>query len=221
MEFNDVVRRRRMVRDFADRPLEPATIDKVLQNALHAPSAGFAQGWAFLVLVDQPDRERFWPYVPNQIRSTPGLKNAPLIIVPLAHKAAYFERYFRPEQDWENGTEEDFPAPYWFIDTAMSSMLMLLTAVDEGLGALFFWLMPDFEMRANGRRAVGPHLDAFRGEFGIPSDYQPVGAIAIGYRAPDLAPQRSALADSRKPVRDVVHWGQWRSPESPAIPPVV
>ena len=43
-----------MVRDYADRPVDPAVVDRALENATHAPSAGFSQGWAFLVL-DQPE----------------------------------------------------------------------------------------------------------------------------------------------------------------------
>ncbi|HSI93129.1 MAG TPA: nitroreductase family protein, partial [Jiangellaceae bacterium] len=50
MEFQEVVRRRRMVRNFADRPVEPAIVDRLLANAIRAPSAGFSPGWAFLVL---------------------------------------------------------------------------------------------------------------------------------------------------------------------------
>ena len=54
MEFQDVVRRRRMIREYADTPVDPAVVDRALANAVRAPSAGFSQGWAFLVL-DQPD----------------------------------------------------------------------------------------------------------------------------------------------------------------------
>ena len=50
MEFQEVVRRRRMVRDYSDEPVDPAVIDLALANAVRAPSAGFSQGWAFLVL---------------------------------------------------------------------------------------------------------------------------------------------------------------------------
>ena len=53
MEFQDVVRRRRMVRSYAETPVDPAVVDRALANATRAPSAGFSQGWGFLVL-DQP-----------------------------------------------------------------------------------------------------------------------------------------------------------------------
>ena len=60
MEFQEVVRRRRMVRDYSDEPVDPAVIDLALANAVRAPSAGFSQGWAFLVLDNPDDVRRFW-----------------------------------------------------------------------------------------------------------------------------------------------------------------
>ena len=50
MEFREVVRRRRMVRRYADEPVDPAVVDRMLEHAQRAPNAGFSQGWAFLVL---------------------------------------------------------------------------------------------------------------------------------------------------------------------------
>jgi nitroreductase len=44
MEFQDVVLKRRMVRNFAPDPVDPAIIDRIVNLALHAPSAGFSQG---------------------------------------------------------------------------------------------------------------------------------------------------------------------------------
>ena len=208
MEFAEVVRRRRMVRDFSDEPLDPGLIEKILANAHRAPSAGFSQGWAFLTLTEAADRDRFWPFVPNQLRGTPGMTKAPLIVIPLAHKAAYLANYFEPGGGWEYGTEDQWPAPYWDIDTGMAALLMLLTAVDEGLGGFLFWIMPPFADGFDGDK-VPAHLDAFRAEFGIPGEYRPVGAIAIGHRAPGLPPQDPSKSGRRRDIADVVHHGQW------------
>ena len=202
MEFAEVIRRRRMVRRFKNQSLPSDVVDRVLANATRGPSAGFAQGWAFLVLTEQADRERFWPFVPNQTKHTPEVMNAPLVIVPLAHRTAYFDTY-------DNSLRmADWPAPYWFIDTGMAALMMLLTAVDEGLDAFFFWLMPPAdEIKQDGR--VAAHLDAFRSEFAIPDDYTPVGAIAMGYRTDDLAPQSPELSSRRRDNATVMHHGQW------------
>ncbi|HEY5032827.1 MAG TPA: nitroreductase family protein, partial [Actinomycetes bacterium] len=93
MEFSEVIRRRRMVRHYTDQPLAPDVVERVLASALRAPSAGFSQGWAFLALTDAGDRARFWPHVPTRVDATPTMQDAPLVVVPLAHKAAYLERY--------------------------------------------------------------------------------------------------------------------------------
>jgi nitroreductase len=83
---------------------------------------------------------------------------------------------------------------YWDVDTGMASMLILLTAVDEGLGALFF-----------GMKAA--RLDAFRAAFGVPTAFSPVGVVAVGHRAPD-APSPS-LRRGRRGLDEVVHRGRW------------
>ncbi|HET7385998.1 MAG TPA: nitroreductase family protein, partial [Nocardioidaceae bacterium] len=68
MEFQEVVRRRRMVRRYdPDRPVDPAVVERMLDNAGRAPSAGFSQGWAFLVLDRPEDVSRFW-----DVSTTPG-----------------------------------------------------------------------------------------------------------------------------------------------------
>ena len=60
MEFADVVRRRKMVRNYTDEPVDPAVVDRALANAVRAPSAGFSQGWGFLVLDTPDDVRRYW-----------------------------------------------------------------------------------------------------------------------------------------------------------------
>ncbi|WP_267880776.1 nitroreductase family protein [Streptomyces sp. HGB0020] len=103
MEFSEVVRRRRMIRHYSDKPLSPEVIERILASALRAPSAGFSQGWAFLALTDPADRARFWPFVPTRVEQTPTMQDAPLVVVPLAHKAAYLNRYAEPDKGWETG----------------------------------------------------------------------------------------------------------------------
>lgn len=197
MEFQEVVRRRRMIRHYSADPLDPAVVERVLRNALRAPSAGFSQGWAFLALTEPNDRARFWPFVPTRVEQTPTMQLAPLVVVPLAHKNAYLERYAEPDKGWEDRAEARWPAPYWHIDTGMASLMMLLTAVNEGLDACFFGIMPE-------------HISPFQAEFGIPPEYEPIGAITIGHRAVDTPSQDTRIGGRRRGVDDVVHRGEWR-----------
>ncbi|GIJ76933.1 nitroreductase family protein [Micromonospora phaseoli] len=211
MEFAEVIRRRRMVRHYADRPLSAETVEKILASALRAPSAGFSQGWAFLALTEPADRARFWPFVPTRVAQTPTMQYAPLVVVPLAHQAAYLARYAETDKGWTDRSVARWPAPYWYVDTGMAALMMLLAAVDEGLGACFFGITPaagdDFEPEVD----VPAHTAAFKAEFGIPDEYAPIGGICVGYRAEDLPPQNPAVAARRRDVGAVIHRGQWGS----------
>jgi len=198
MEFQDVVDRRRMVRSFSTDPVPSETVDRILRNALHAPSAGFSQGWAFLVLDSAADVERFWASTTPAGRDvdtwSTGMRQAPLIVVPMSHKQAYLDRYAEPDKGWTDRDESRWAAPYWDIDTGMAALLMLLTVVDEGLGACLFGIPPD-------------SLQRFRAEFGVPDEYAPIGALAIGHRLPDTP--SASLRRGRRPLADVVHRGRW------------
>lgn len=198
MEFGDVVRKRRMVRNYTDQPVDPAVVERLLANALHAPSAGFSQGWGFLRLDRPADVRRFWlattPSGGGDDAWSEGMRRAPVIVVPMSNKAAYLDRYAEPDKGWTDRDESRWPVPYWHIDTGMAALLMLLTAVDEGLGACFFGIPPT-------------RVDAFRKEFGVPDDLTPIGAITIGHRAPDR--RSPSLRRGRRELPDVVRNGNW------------
>ncbi|HEX6501537.1 MAG TPA: nitroreductase family protein [Micromonosporaceae bacterium] len=199
MEYREVVRRRRMVRNYdPDRQVPPDVLDRLLEYAVHAPSAGFSQGWSFLVLDAPDDRARFWaattPEGTSGSRWLAGMTRAPLIVVPHADRDAYLDRYAEPDKGWTDRDEARWPVPYWHIDTGFASLLILLGVVDEGLGACFFGIPPE-------------RTDAYREAFGVPTRYTPIGAMTIGYPAPDV--RSPSLKRGRRPVTDVVHRGRW------------
>jgi nitroreductase len=60
MELQDAIRKRRMVQTFdADRPVSEEALERIPRNGMRAPSAGFSQGQAWLVLRDA-DLKKFW-----------------------------------------------------------------------------------------------------------------------------------------------------------------
>ncbi|WP_374457069.1 nitroreductase family protein [Nocardioides sp.] len=198
MEFREVVRRRRMVRRYSEEPVDPAVVDRMLEHAQRAPNAGFTQGWAFLVLDTPEDVGRFWestgadPTTHN--RWLDGMRTAPVVIVPLACKDAYLERYAEPDKGWTDRRDDRWPVPYWYVDAGMAALLILQTAVDEGLGACFFGI-------------PGEHTGTFRAAFGVPDDHTPVGAITVGHRVTDPGAAGSPARRERRD--DVVHRGRW------------
>ena len=198
MEFQDVVRKRKMVRTFEDRPIDAAVLERIIANAQRAPSAGFSQGWAFLVLNGKDETERYWRTTMTPERRAefgwPGMFNAAAIIVCLSNKIAYLERYAMPDKGWVDRDEKRWPVPYWDIDVGMAALLILQTAVDAGLGAVFFGI---------------PDQAGFRRAFGIPDEYTAVGTVAIGHMAATDRPSPSLKNVGRKPAAEVIHRGHW------------
>src|SRR5713226_2537289 len=112
MEFQDVVRKRRMVRSFERRDLPAEVVERILRNAQRAPSAGFSQGWAFLVFEGQAQTQQYWDTVGPDDRdgfSRRDLFNAPLLIVCLSNKSAYLDRYAEPDKGWTDRSESHWP----------------------------------------------------------------------------------------------------------------
>lgn len=207
MEFQDVVDRRRMIRRYDPRPVDPEIVDRALRNATHAPSAGFSQGWGFLVLDRPDDVRRFWAATSEDVADPDdwldGMMRAPVVIVPCSSKAAYLGRYAEPDKGWTDREEARWPVPFWHMDTAMASLLILQTAVDEGLGACFFGIPPERE-------------DAVRAEFGIDPAFDPIGAITLGHRATEPGPAGSPGTRRRLPTEEVVRRGRWSHDGVPA-----
>jgi nitroreductase len=200
VEYDEVVRRRRMVRNYnPDRPVPAEVVDKLLAYAVRAPSAGFSQGWGFLVLDSPEDRSRFWSVTsPEGVASTSpwlgGMRRAPLIVVPHSNRDVYLSRYAEPDKGWTDRDEARWPVPYWDIDAGFASLLMLLGAVDSGLAACFFGIPVD-------------QVRAYREAFDVPASFMPIGALTIGYPEPDK--RSPSLARGRRPVSEVAHRGRW------------
>ena len=189
-----------MVRRYADRPVDPAIVDRMLDNAVRAPNAGFTQGWEFLVLDTAEGLARFWtatsPDPAADNRWLAGMRTAPVVIVPMSNEGAYLDRYAEPDKHRPDERVPDWAVPYWHMDTAMAALLILQTAVDEGLGACYFGV-------------PGSRISSFREEFGIPDSLTPIGAITLGHRTDDAGSPGSPARRERRP--DVVHRGHYRS----------
>jgi nitroreductase len=199
MEFDDVIRRRRMVRTFQDRPVPAETVDRLLDHARRAPSAGYSQGSAFLVLEGASQTEEFWKVTSLVDQPPPGsrferLRGAPVIVVPLAHRQTYLDRYAEPDKARSSLADADaWSVPYWLVDTAFATMNLLLSAANEGLGALFF--------------GIPQRSQELLAELDVPAGYESIGAVALGWPAPDTP--SPSLARGRRALAEVVHRGRW------------
>jgi nitroreductase len=208
MEFEDVVRRRRMIRNYdLDRPVPPEVLENLLDLAIRAPSAGFSQGWGFLVLTEPADRERFWSATTQEVglpdNWLTGMRRAPVIIVAHGNREIYLDRYAAQDKGWTDRDEARWPVPYWYIDAGFASMVMLLGVVDAGLGACFFGIPPE-------------RIATYQRAFSVPEEYRPIGAITVGYRASDR--KSPSLRRGRRGVDEVVHRGRWGGTDGAAQP---
>ncbi len=208
MEFSDVVRARRMVRRYDPDHMVPAeSLQTILRNATRAPSAGFSQGWDFVVLTEPGQREAFWAATTDPDDEPDawleGVSSAPVLVLCCSDEGSYLRRYAEPDKGWADMDEARWPVPYWDIDTGMAALLMLLTAVDEGLGGLFFGVPPE------------SHEDVHEA-FAIPHDRSIVGVVALG--RPAEAAASASGSPSRRPRRqlsEVVHAGRFGAPYQP------
>lgn len=197
-----------MVRRFADGPVPPEVLERVLTLSLHGPSAGFAQGVDLLVLEGPEETGKFFaltsdPEFLAEPGAMAGLFRAPVIVVPLSDPEAYVARYAQADKAGSGLAglpAPSWPVPYWLVDSSLAVMLLLLAATDEGLGALFFRLHRDPAAMLQG--------------FGVPSGRQVIGAVAIGYEEPAQTgdtppPAGSPGRRARRAPGEAVHRGHW------------
>lgn len=213
-----------MVRRYdPSRPVPADVLTRVLSVVPRAPSAGFSQGCDVVVLTEAAERDTFWQVTTENEAVTSeaggaepgrrapqnawlrGMRTAPVLVIVCADKDAYLDRYTEPDKGWTDRDEARWPVPYWDVDAGMVSMLVLLAAVDAGLGACFFGVPPD-------------RWDAVRTTFGIPPTRRLVGVVSLGHAAeeprqgeagaPGVA-QGSPSRRAKRAAHDVVHHHRW------------
>ncbi|MHB1090341.1 MAG: nitroreductase family protein [Ilumatobacteraceae bacterium] len=205
MEFTDVVFGRRMTRAFSSRDVEPEFLNRLVDLASRAPSAGKTQGWHLLVIQGERVAE-FWnttfPLERKREFRWQQLFDAPIIAIAFADPDAYVRRYSESDKT-STGLGAGISAwttPYWTVDTSFAVMTLLLAAEDIGLGALFFGVF-------NG-------AEEMRRTFGVPERMQLIGAIALGWPVDELVNGNtsskgvSASRQRRRPS-EIIHQQRW------------
>jgi nitroreductase len=196
MDFADVLRRRRAVRNYVDEPVPRETVERIVARGRKAPSGGFSQGVRLIVVTGQETRQRLAELAGEpeyvELGFDPWISLAPAHIVVCTREDDYHERYREPDKLQEDGTEIDWPVPYWHVDAGAAMMLLMLATVDEGLASGVFGVL-DWK----------PLKDVL----GIPSDVTPLAVLTIGKPAPKT--NRGSAKRGWKPIDDVVRWEHW------------
>ena len=199
MEFFEVIKKRRMVRRYRPRPVDPEVVDRIVEAGLSAPSAGFSQGQSLIVVTEHPTRLRIAQLAeePRYVARgfDPWLSSAPVHIVVCTSEADYRRRYREADKLAGHRGGTPWPVPYWWVDGGATLMAVLLAAVDEGLAAGF----------------LGAHaLAGLSALLGIPDHVTPLGVVTIGHPAPDR--RSGSAARGRRPRAEVAHRGRWGVP---------
>lgn len=190
MEFADVVARRRMVRAYRDRPVAAEVVERILDRATRAPSAGFSQPHRFVVVTRAAGRAAVAEACDEAAAVARGLPAwvsvAPVHVIPCIERGAYARRYAEPDKQSSVGPD-GWAVPFEWVDAGAALMLLLLATVDEGLGAGFL--------------AVDP--DRLRVAADISEAWSPLGVVTIGHPA-DVAPRGSGTRRPRRAMEDVI-----------------
>ncbi|MBD0328987.1 MAG: nitroreductase family protein [Thermoleophilia bacterium] len=202
MEFRDLLPRRRMVRNYLPEPLPREVLERIVETVRRAPSAGYSQGQRLVVVTDDAVRLAIAEAIhePDRVADgfEPWVQSAPALVVVCTREDDYHDRYRQADKLDEQGREIDWPVPYWHFDAGAAAMLVLLTAVDEGLAAGLFGVFAELE-------------PVLREHLAIPDDVTPVAVVTLGRPAAD--PRWSAVTSRatrpRRPLTQLVHWERW------------
>ena len=174
MEFDEVVKKRKMIREYQqDRQIPTDIINKLLRNAHRSPSAGHTQVQEFIIVIDPVTKRKLCEASLGQLQ----VEDAPVLIVVCSNTSRSVNRYRK------RGTEF-----YSIIDGAFASMIILLSAINEGIGASFVGAFEDNKVTKI---------------LGLPVHVKPIGIITLGYPAEE--PERLERID----MHNLVHYERY------------
>lgn len=192
-----------MVRNYTDEPVPREVLERIADRGRRAPSGGFSQGARFVVVTDPATRSRIAELADEPLYVAQGfapwISGAPAHIVVAMREGDYHDRYTEADKLESTGGEEiEWRVPWWWVDAGKALMLLLLAAIDEGLGAGLFGV-------------VGDRNDDVRELLGMPADFEVVGIVTVGHAAPEPTEERrkEAIRRRRRPLDEVVRWERW------------
>jgi nitroreductase len=146
-----LLEKRRSIRKYQDRKIEPQKIDQLIEAALRAPSSIGRNPWEFVVVTDQGILQRL---ARAKEHGSTFIKGAPLGIVVCAD----------PKK-----------SDIWVEDASIASIIIHLTAASLGLGSC--WI----QIRERMHQGNEPAERFIAEVLGLPSDLKVLSMIAVGY----------------------------------------
>jgi nitroreductase len=149
--FMDLIRRRRSIRRYKDRPVEDEKIELLMEAALRSPSSRGSNPWSFVVVRDPAAIAALSRAKPH---GATFLAGAPLAIVVCADPAV---------------------SDVWVEDASIATVYLHLAATDLGLGSC--WIQLRKRTHADGSAS----RDYVAGLLGLPDGMEVLAIMAIGY----------------------------------------
>ena len=182
--LHELLKRRWSPRAFSEQPVGPDMLLTLLDAARWAPSSSNEQPWRFVVATKQEPADYDRLLACLLEGNRKWAYRAPVLMLSVAR------------MDFE---EDGRPNRHAFHDVGLATENLLLQATALGLVA---------------HPMAGFDIEKARADLKIPSGYEPVAMIAVGYPGelsvlPDYLQQRELKPRERKPLTDITFWGQW------------
>jgi nitroreductase len=197
VEFAEVVMKRRAVRRFEEGGVPHESLERIARLAQRAPSGGFSQGQRLVVVTDAERRREVARVCGEEDYLEPfgpWISECAAQFVPCVSEQIYHRRYQEPDKLDDDGTEIDWPIPYWWVDVGATMQNVMLAAVDAGLGCGF----------AGGD---AESIEAVKTYLGIPDEFTPIGVMPVGRPLPDV--RSPSLKRGWVPFEQFARWEQW------------
>lgn len=173
MTFDELVRERRSVRQYADRPVAKEDILKCIEAARLAPSACNSQPWHFIV-IDEPElRKRVAERIFSGVYSMNKFaKDAPVIVAVVSEKEKFLASFGGQVRN----------TSYCLVDIGIACEHLILQAQELGIGSCWIGWFDE---------------KALKEEMKIPRTKKIDIVIVLGYSGDDrIVPKtRKALAE--------------------------
>lgn len=173
MEFKEIIRKRRSIRKFTDRPVARETVEELLQTALTAPSSRNTRSTSFIAV---DDRETLARMADMRDYGSAFMAGAPAAVVV---------------------TGDTAKSDLWRENCAIAATLLQLAAVDAGLASC--WIHVDGRPRRKEHPDGESAMAYLRTLLPIPADHEALCIIALGYS--DFEPKPLPPFDAAEHIR--------------------
>lgn len=198
MEFQEVLRSRRAVRDFKPDPIPPQILRRLAEAAVQAPSSMNEQPWRFNVITDSA----------MLLAMSDGAKRHLVNCLPVLPKQEHFRPLFSdPGAHLFHHApaliviSADSSNPWVTEDCTLAAASLMLTATEMGLGTCWVGFTQTWLNGLEGRKMLD-----------IPISHHVVAPIAIGY-------PRTVTPPAQRRAPDIVWIRRDRAPAPASIQP--